>query len=446
MPLPDLQDALDAAWDAFKTNTSFWVLGHAYDTILDALTVLTPAGGSPKTEYMQGALDKFGTPPYLTPGQTPMKGESWYDDDGWWIISSLKAYHLCDIPGWEAWKGAGQPTFLDFCLYKWARCDTHAPKVFEESVGHKDTLHYLFDHGVWNSTWPKEPADAGWPGDCKPFENGSQNLCGFQNTVTNTLYLIAAERLRHAAAASSAKAFGDAPTFGEAADREYGFLKNWFNPSAPEARQAAGVDTTNVTPILNRLNGTQSGPVVIRERVTCYQNLLPPFGYDPAQAWTGDQGLLLGGLVERMKDVRSKEDEEYGKLLRLAKDLILGVGAYLTDGEGMLLSWPGGMASPGSLPDAYATGFGAFLRYLVHAYRTNEDLRNFCNSTESAVPGQASTFSAFIANMPSIFPGVIPLGGTQSAYTMQCVGASDLTMAINALALRVAAQVMGAGG
>ena len=120
---------------------------------------------------------------------------------------------------------------------------------------------------------------------------------------------------------------------------------------------------------------------VVRERVSSFlsgEMDRPGEGYRSDLAWTGDQGLILGGLVDRMRIVPSGS-AEYEALLGIARQILAGTMDYLVDTEpdkrGILLPWRPGDAPGGDDPD-YRTGIGVFMRYLLYAYQNNTDLKS----------------------------------------------------------------------
>lgn len=424
-----VDESFQTAVRAFHDNTAYWVLGHAFDTLLDCLSICRPANTQDDPQWKQlahMALDKLhvfdgGQPPECHIDPKPpyyAQGESWYDDSGWWAIAALKAYLLADDLGWGEYKNH----FLALCLAKWTRFDENAPRVYERCGTDGDKLDPLFPGGVWNSTWPHSPPDQNCTDPCDPK---TSLLGGFQNTVTNTLYLVAAERLSLAG-----KTDTRLPNAAAAAEREFAFLSRWFTP---------GID--DVDPFLHRFAG-EEGPVVVRERVTAYKSLdihkkpIKPHGYVSKQAWTGDQGILIGGLIERAE----RHPGEAGELTKLATDLIDGVLLYCNDANGMLLNWPLKLEAPGKLPDAYATRFGAFIRYLtraldnavVRAHVRGQQLLWRPNNDLNAEPVKKTYSDLFRDMVGRTGRGATPFGE-------QYGPASDLTVSINDLAIRVLA-------
>ena len=154
-------------------------------------------------------------------------------------------------------------------------------------------------------------------------------------------------------------------------DREYHFLQSWFDMSRP-----------GFEPLLNVYC---PGKAVVRERVSCYDSGEKVLGFRSDVSWAGDQGLILGGLAERMEFVKRK-DPSYPAMLSAARQILAGVREYLTV-DGLLLPWWPDPAINGS-PEDYRTGIAVFMRYLLNVFQlNNEDLK-----------GDLSAYTDFIAS------------------------------------------------
>ena len=156
----------------------------------------------------------------------------------------------------------------------------------------------------------------------------------------------------------------------DAANREYGFLNLWLS-----------LDDSNQESLLTR-SAFPGNPdtALVRERVSTfgvkddkgqYSRIC---GYDPAQAWAGDQGLILGGLVDLIEmpgNVANSED-----LLTWAKQIAAGVlaGANSPQHRGILPAWITGQNQD---PGDYSTGIGVYMRYLLYVYQNNDDMRMY---------------------------------------------------------------------
>lgn len=345
----DLTDAAQKAFGYLKVPwqkgpppsgfSTYWQLGHSFDTIIDYF-VLNPADAA---GFGQIALDAY---------NRSTGNACWYDDYGWWGIAALKASQHPDLFPIEG------STFKEKYGICWQMMDDHATAVWKNNGNNPDfkVLQPRFDGGVWNCDWTKPNGCAGegqppnnFPPNCGLNQQGA-NLPGIQNTVTNGLYLVLALRLGQ---------WGPAK-------REYDFLSNWFNVSEPDDA------------LLNRFDGG----ALVRERVGTYASQNDGSypcvcGYQSELAWAADQGIILGGLVDRMSEVGSGSPE-YPGLLQLAKDIAAGVKSKSQSNGGILQAWVTGQ---GGDPGDYDTGVGAYMRYLLYVYQNNSDMQTYLRNT-----------------------------------------------------------------
>ena len=146
-------------------------------------------------------------------------------------------------------------------------------------------------------------------------------------------------------------------------------------------------------PLLHVFSATKD-KAVVRERISCYDSGVKLNSYRPDLAWAGDQGLIIGGLLERMEIV-GKEDPTYPAMLTVVRQILAGTREYLAV-DGRLLPWwpdpsPGtGGRRPGGDPEDYRTGIGAYMRYLLHVHLLNhEDLTQDLSVYHGFVYGNA---------------------------------------------------------
>lgn len=315
---------------AFPSEQYFWRCGHSFDTIVD---YFTKVDSSDANNFSTIAIDKYKS-----------QSGAWYDDFGWWGISGLKASEAGIF-------GSNGSVFASIATACWTEMLDNAPYGWERA-DQKTYAPYapLVDGGVWNHT-----VDLG----CHP--GGTDRLCGRQNTVTNGLYLVLAQRL-----SLDGKLPADLK-YRVAANQEYHFLKTWFD--------------LPLKPALVLMNHYLPDRAVVRERVSTFKQVTPsiPAATDPAfrsdLAWAGDQGLILGGLVDRMRIV-GKASSDYPELLKTARKLMAGTREYLTaqtSEPGILKPWYPD-PSPGGDDDDYWTGPAVYMRYLLNAFE-NDDLR-----------------------------------------------------------------------
>jgi hypothetical protein len=303
----------------YGRNGNFWRLGNSFDTIVDFFDFVDSTDARVFAEY---ALDRY----------DKTKGD-WFDDFGWWGIAGLKASQRPKLfPGFI-------DRFKEIAANSWKTMNENAPNVWAKA-DQKKYANYAprFDGGCWNAYWRD---------DCNPI-NPCDGLQGVQNTVTNGLFLVLSARLGSTGRADCQ----------QAASREYAFLKLWFDASSPPDR------------LLPR---TPDGGAWVRERVSAYESGIATHAYRPTLAWSGDQGLILGGLVDRM----ILEPKSYAEMIAIARALVTGVRGYLFRQDMILLPWRAedGGGAPGGDDDDYMTGASVIMRYLLYAYRINADLK-----------------------------------------------------------------------
>ncbi len=323
----------------FEKDRNYWRLGQTFDTVIDYLLIAHLNDGE------AGAFGKLALECYAA-----SKG-SWYDDYAWWAIANLRASQNKPLFGEDT------AQFYTYSLDCWKRM-VPASTIWEKAktAPNLQAAKPAVEGGVWNHGY-----DVADNGIYNPLNPAGDCLAGYQNTVTNALYLVISARLARQAAP------GDS-SYREAMEREYHFLQSWFTMARP------GFD-----PLLNVYADTKD-KAVVRERVSCYDSGSKLRGYVSNLAWTGDQGLIIGGLVERMEIVK-KADPSYPFMLSVVRQILAGVMEYLAV-DGVLLPWWPDPAigtcpkKPGGDPEDYRTGIAVFLRYLLHVKRLdNEDLQ-----------------------------------------------------------------------
>jgi len=380
----------------------YWQLGSAFDTALD---YLRRKNDQEKARDFAGVVLKN----YDITAAPQNNGgiACWYDDYGWWVAGLQRAIDDSALPG--LWSEAQLVRLSTIARDNWYSIET-GNEVWNmcqwsqeclKDFGGSDqngSLQPLFDGGVWNYFWAKEAhlqADV-CNTPCDPTlalkDDPKNGLCGRQNTVTNGLHLVAATR-RLKPPKPDTEPNPQSPYYLQATQREAGFLQDWFNVEQPELS------------LRKQLNG---GGVVIRERVSVYHDLHQGPGFGPDLAWLGDQGLMLGGAVDFVAALPN--DPKAKDMLKLAEDITDGVLHYFVAKVGstdVFLPWshsenptgdyPAGLA-PGNGQDAwdYNTGVGVYMRYLLHAYRTNADLR--AHLQQNGYPGLVKTYAETLLN------------------------------------------------
>ncbi len=225
-------------------------------------------------------------------------------------------------------------------------------------------------------------------------------LSGIQNTVTNGLYLVLASRLFEATKVDG---------YLEAAKTEFDFLWQWFTADPSDAA-------------LLRVPDGGVGKLA-RERVATYAGGANAYvcGYDQNSCWSGDQGIVLSGLIDQMIIVPAEKSPK--NVVFLDASAILNGVADVTNSKwaGVLQPWTtGGGGDAGD----YATGIGVFMRYLLYA-----DHKNVLGMRE--ITRGADYQKLIDANVQAVLNNTVPHGDADLL--------TDLT---NCLAILVAAIVM----
>lgn len=344
------QKNFDALKDLYRQNdtlppepggrqVAFWKLGNSFDTMIDYLEFIDSSSAGDVAAMAVTQLNA--SLKHIDGGYNG----AWFDDFGWWSVASQRALQKSFF---DATAKEQLQTVLKNC---WSRFTGNAPFVWERrQPGSFKDYGPAVDGGVWNAYWTGT-ADQ-YPGP-KNGDPSSGSLVGIQNTVTNALYLMAAQRL----------GVSD-PAAKQAAARELNFLLTWLDEKS--------------TPLWWTL-GDDAG--LARERVGHFANVTPALGFQEKWAWTGDQGLMLGALSDA---ALAAAPGSGGPLLARAKHIVAGVQQNLVDSTGVVLSFtpPNYNANPPIVvPDGdtsdYQVGSGVFWRNYLHVWTTNPDLQAF---------------------------------------------------------------------
>ncbi|WP_315830951.1 hypothetical protein [Bradyrhizobium prioriisuperbiae] len=329
--------------DEQLSPVSFWKLGNTFDTMIDFLDVINPNNAN-------GIVDMVVT--QLNASLKHIKGGydgAWFDDFGWWSVATERALNK---PFFSASARKQLQNVLHEC---WPRFTNNAPFVWQR---HDPTTFQNYgpvvDGGVWNAYWTGTPDKYLGPKNGDP-SNGS--LVGIQNTVTNTLYLMAAQRLGRTD-----------PVARMAAEAELSFLSTWLNETS--------------TPLWWTLSANAG---LVRERVGHFANVTPALGFQEKWAWTGDQGLMLGSLSDAMQNAAPNQRPA---LLARAQQIVAGVRQNLVDSNGVVISYTPpnySVTPPIIVPDGdtsdYQVGSGVFWRNYLYVWKTNSALRSFLAGT-----------------------------------------------------------------
>jgi hypothetical protein len=337
---------------------NFWRIANAFTTLIDFF-VSTEQDGRDFGQTTHKAFLSKNTP----------DSDWWYDDYSWWGVAFLQAAQHSDRVGYDeaTWRGLAQT-----CWDKMAP----ATKVWENAD--KNIFARAkprFDGGCWNRYF----VPVGEPNACDPLRStDAWPACGIQNTVTNTQYLVFGARFSQA----------------DDAKREYGWLRKWFFDASLSADQKL-------------LASYEGVGMLVRERVSTYAQAAdgtypPALNYDRDRHWTGDQGILLGALLEMVRLDPGGQTEYYF----VARTVLDAVRTKLVNAQ-LLQPWmPAGTIGSDYLTD-YATGVGVYMRYLQYVASSNDaTLKQYISSeaSKSFIQTNADEVCKSIANCPRL-PG-----------------------------------------
>jgi hypothetical protein len=350
----------------------FWQTANGFDTWIDYLEArkVDRASDSDKKE-IDAAFDFLAT---TWVGRLNALKDCWFDDFGWWTIAAEKAARK------PFFTDEQKQLFENISKECWNRFHDNAPNVWRNAPEilplksadpHVENVPKVdwqpaAEGGVWNEYWRGTKPGQG-PNDGDPTAQTSDCFHGVQNTVTNLLYLISALRRNDT----------------DAADREYGFLYTWFDFTG-------GVDEGY--PLIDRdplIRWLEADSIVIRERVSLYKNGKGDYKsapkFDKDAFWLGDQGLLIGALVDRSKYNKF----ERGALVKAIGALLKGVASTFVskdeDEKFQFDNYVGDFFTPtgpgGDYRNDYKTGASVFWRYVLYAWNDGEDMKQAINNS-----------------------------------------------------------------
>ncbi len=333
----------------FECN--YWQLGNAFDTVIDYL-IMNPFNGP---AFADAVIKKYEETAYTA-------WRCWYDDPGWWAVAAQRALEHPDL-----WSNDQIRKFEGMAGWNWHTMQAGA-YVWDLATMDFNNLEPLFDGGIWNYFWTINPIRGVCQTPCNPNNPnlGNSGLCGRQNTVTNGLYLVAA----------AMRAVDNGDQFSEqAATREFDFLNNWFFNFKGDPGDSL------LYPLDSNLS---EGPAVVRERVSTFANGDQDDDFHSDLIWAGDQGLILGGLLRFTEAVPAHRNA----VITLAMRITDGVLEYLSDGT-HFFPWSNVIdptpntigGSPSGDDNDYNTGIGVYMRYLLYAYQTNNQMRRHLEDT-----------------------------------------------------------------
>lgn len=342
-----------------------WQVGNVFDTLTDYVLRYPDAKGavvdiaSKRWDSVQGSM-------------------CWYDDWGWWGIASVKAFdsdfkqifgsHLIEFQNRanDCWKVmyTGKP---DKNSYRYKG----GPNVWENRDDGTQRDYFTspdgwavprFSKGVWQydmwqgkRTGPPECTPNHEPDDesIKLSDPKSEHcpLGPYQLTVMNGLYLELALRL-------AMEGQGGGATL--AIKSELEFLNNWFDLDGDDS-------------LLQKFSDNS---LLVRERVATYASMdgdktYPAVeNYEPKDAWCGDQGLLLGGLLDYVQLANPSDPTPQSQAISIA----MGVLLHMVDADGIVMPYNVGFNNHND-PGDYSCGSGVFWRYLLRGFNQNAKLQ-----------------------------------------------------------------------
>lgn len=392
---------------------NIWRVAWAYDTINDYFSIF-PEQATTATIRGDGApLFEQITKTYFN----AERGGDWWDDYGWLGIAALRAansglydgedetdesrkqrlvdvrqtyvkmaINACCYMYGQGWEEPGKPPRKPFRvpfpdIVGWKQLldrvnkkdgDIGAPNVYQWIE--RNDIRPEYAGGIWNArTTSQEPVAGSEPG----HSGGGNSLLGIQNTVTNGLFAVLSLRLCRASHDSRfAELFEGIDVralFGYWC-RQMGWFDDWFDNSQrtdPRERLKWDLDADN--------------GLLVCERAPKFASGLWNVDYYPNLVWTGDQGIMMGALMD-LELARADPECWVGDLGQIpelphlfpASAIARGVSSHLYGEKArdyLLQPW-GRMEyynnkwvaifddfGPGDDPD-YRTGCAVFYRYL----------------------------------------------------------------------------------
>lgn len=360
----------------FGTNADYWKLGCVFDTLLDYMLMavndrtITP---SVAQDVVSRVLAKYGQ---VYP--------CWYDDFAWWGVLGCKAFD----PAYDEVFGANKDAFKQIALSCWDVIQNGKPTV-PESKG-APNAYASCDQVTFASVAPKFPGGV-WQYDIWACPRTDEDRCfgltesnspiavpagpcivsqpkelgPYQQSVMTGLYLLLSQRL--------ADYNQTGPSF---ANNIYSFIDNWVNHPSLTAAQT----------LMNTFDRQDEG--IIRERVSIYANGDAVNLYNQGDAaWAGDQGLVLGGLLNYYLANPEGKNEALNMALKIVRGTFNKMSNH-GDSHGIVNYWyPVNNDNPIAPflgdPGDYSSGLGVFFRYLLFGFTNNAEIRNEIQSNEA---------------------------------------------------------------
>jgi len=435
-----LLDAWLYQGDQEYNHVLMWYQGNALDTLIDYVSITqdTKKGH----DLGKNIIDLW-----------PHREEqgAWWDDFGWWGIALLNAAQNHSILEQKeaTYMNAAASCLqdhMDQATQVWAMANEgDCVPCIHTSPPDWYRFEPRFTGGVWNTAFAGLNTGTDIQKSCRPSdpdipigtpEDDCSLLTPLQNTVTNGLYLVLNTRY-----------YQQNPQIRETRrDRTlaiYGWFKNWMDledkaVSLCSENKVKPSLLNSATGLVRERVGTYAYTQDTKESPACFTGVK---WYEQDLSWAGDQGIVLGGLVDILNSSLT-EDNKW--LLEKAKGILDGVKDHMTermsgskhdklapevlrpwtkfdgwgpdDGKDPTFASPGfGFGDPDyprpgdpeydevcacemlkkeppcpSEPPKvavdpttnYIAGPGIFMRYLLYAYRNNKDLRDHIRSNE----------------------------------------------------------------
>jgi hypothetical protein len=359
----------------FRGSTNYWMAGNVFDTVLDYMLLAMANNMITRQEldsvlaYVSKNYDRSrqsynANYKYYINDNGSRRGDisnapdsatgSMYDDYAWWGIASAKAY----IPAYRTIFQNYTRQFDAIAMSCW--------NVVENGIKVDSRPAQFGAPNVWaNCDQQKfaavEPRITGgvWQCDINDKNNPldpNTSLGPFQDTVENGLYLVLALRMNNALNTSAQ------------IDREYKFLTTWCFDNKIDAYQRLFYYFPN-----------NSGGLVL-ERVSTYKNgqaVQPQWWHELKTSWCGDQGMMLGAMVDFRKN---NPDESAGRLI---EGIMQGVPGKMQLNS-ILMPWYPLTNNPleGTDKADYASGVGVYMRYLLYAYKNSPTVKGWVDSNK----------------------------------------------------------------
>lgn len=335
------------SWPYDDKKANFWHVGNSLDSCVDLIIQAWTVWGdnsqrSAVGDMVQESYNIFNDV-YQGSQKNNFQPGYWWDDFGWWGVTFLKIYQNFSL-------------ILDEPIDQIAR--PYAPVTQKGCLDVARSCWGVMQTYAWTDANSKiqPPYQGPVAGGC--WNNYGGLTGGIQNSVTNGLFLTLSIRLYLAT---------NDPQYLQGACNSYVWYRSWLGRTG---QLFADLDATKTRALAYERPHDPNNP-------SYNSSTLVP--YTPGQRWTGDQGLLLGGLAAmlQIKDVVQNQpviranDPNFGQnALQLAQSLVAGV-EWLFDSDIVLhesqLNGPFGDINKFLID--YSVGKGVYMRYLAATWQ-----------------------------------------------------------------------------